>query len=68
MEPLNWFTVKWPSLVQYPIGSLLLVAGLGIILHVKWLELQLIFRSYFQFGNHSRGQDLKPENTHRHTC
>eukprot|EP00066_Takifugu_rubripes_P019094 XP_011608360.1 PREDICTED: interleukin-18 receptor accessory protein isoform X2 [Takifugu rubripes] len=48
--------VKWPSLVQYPIGPLLLVAGLGIILHMKWLELQLIFRSYFQFGNHSRAE------------
>uniref|UniRef100_A0A7N8YB07 Interleukin-18 receptor accessory protein-like n=1 Tax=Mastacembelus armatus TaxID=205130 RepID=A0A7N8YB07_9TELE len=44
--------VKWPSLVGYPIVSLVLVAGLGIILHVKWLELQLIYRSHFQNGKH----------------
>ncbi|XP_031702807.1 interleukin-18 receptor accessory protein-like isoform X2 [Anarrhichthys ocellatus] len=44
--------VKWPSLVGYPIASLLLVAGLGIVLHVKWLEIQLIFRSHFQHGKH----------------
>ncbi|XP_047219748.1 interleukin-18 receptor accessory protein-like isoform X1 [Girardinichthys multiradiatus] len=42
--------VKWPSLVGYPFACFLLVAGLGIIVHVKWLELQLIFRSHFQFG------------------
>ncbi|XP_070761106.1 LOW QUALITY PROTEIN: interleukin-18 receptor accessory protein-like [Enoplosus armatus] len=42
--------VKWPSLVGYPIVSLLLVAGLGIVLHVKWLEIQLIYRSHFQNG------------------
>ncbi|XP_076587169.1 interleukin-18 receptor accessory protein-like [Chaetodon auriga] len=45
--------VKWPSLVGYPVGSLLLVAGLGIVLHVKWLELQLIYRSHFQHGKHN---------------
>ncbi|XP_070823602.1 interleukin-18 receptor accessory protein-like [Chaetodon trifascialis] len=45
--------VKWPSLAGYPVGSLLLVAGLGIILHVKWLELQLIYKSYFQHGKHN---------------
>ncbi|XP_029317890.1 LOW QUALITY PROTEIN: interleukin-18 receptor accessory protein-like [Cottoperca gobio] len=44
--------VKWPSLVGYPIVSLLLVAGLGIVLHVKWLEIQLIYRSHFQYGKH----------------
>lgn len=68
METLNLFTVKRPSLVQYAIGPLLLVTGLGIILHMKWLELQLIFRSYFQFGNHSRGQVLTPVDMYWHTC
>ncbi|KAL7405466.1 hypothetical protein ABVT39_001357 [Epinephelus coioides] len=43
---------KCPSLVGYPIVSLLLVAGLGIILHVKWLEVQLIYRSHFQHRKH----------------
>ncbi|XP_030614957.1 interleukin-18 receptor accessory protein-like [Archocentrus centrarchus] len=42
--------VQWPSLVGYPVTSFLLVAGLGIIVHVKWLEIQLIHRSYFQTG------------------
>ncbi|PWA18918.1 interleukin-18 receptor accessory protein-like [Gambusia affinis] len=42
--------VKWPSLVGYPFGCFLLVICLGIILNVKWVELQLIFRSRFQFG------------------
>ncbi|KAM7424382.1 hypothetical protein PAMA_000635 [Pampus argenteus] len=42
--------VKWPSLVGYPIVSLLLVAGMGIVLHVKWLELRLIYRSHLQCG------------------
>ncbi|KAM9367001.1 interleukin-18 receptor accessory protein-like [Symphorus nematophorus] len=42
--------VTWPSLAGYPIVSLLLVAGMGIVLRVKWLELQLIYRSYFQHG------------------
>ncbi|XP_031162333.1 interleukin-18 receptor accessory protein-like isoform X2 [Sander lucioperca] len=44
--------VKWPSLVGYPVVSLLLVAGLGMVLHVKWLEIQLIYRSHFQHGKH----------------
>ncbi|XP_073319901.1 interleukin-18 receptor accessory protein-like [Pagrus major] len=44
--------VKWPSLVGYPIVALVLVGGLGIVLHVKWLELQLIYRSRFQHGKH----------------
>ncbi|XP_070685476.1 interleukin-18 receptor accessory protein-like isoform X2 [Pempheris klunzingeri] len=42
--------VKWQSLVGYPLVSLLLVAGLGIVLHVKWLEVQLIYRLHFQRG------------------
>ncbi|KAF1392676.1 hypothetical protein PFLUV_G00030530 [Perca fluviatilis] len=44
--------VKWPSLVGYPVVSLLLVAGLGMVLHVKWLEIQLIYRSHFQCGKY----------------
>uniref|UniRef100_H3C6N4 Interleukin 18 receptor accessory protein n=1 Tax=Tetraodon nigroviridis TaxID=99883 RepID=H3C6N4_TETNG len=48
--------VSWPSLVQYPIGPLLLVAGLGIVLWVKWLELQLILRSHFRVGNHNKAE------------
>ncbi|XP_069029954.1 interleukin-18 receptor accessory protein-like isoform X2 [Embiotoca jacksoni] len=43
---------RWPPLVGYTIASFLLVAGMGIILHVKWLELQLIYRSHFQYGKH----------------
>ncbi|XP_018539223.1 interleukin-18 receptor accessory protein isoform X2 [Lates calcarifer] len=45
-------TVKLPCLVGYPLVSFLLVSGLGIILHVKWMELQLIYRSHFQHGKH----------------
>ncbi|XP_028258051.1 interleukin-18 receptor accessory protein-like [Parambassis ranga] len=45
--------VKWPVLVGYPIVSFLLIVGLGIILHVKWLELQLIYRSHFQHGKNN---------------
>nr|XP_040023226.1 interleukin-18 receptor accessory protein-like [Gasterosteus aculeatus aculeatus] len=40
--------VKWSSLVEYPVASLLFVAGLGIVLRVKWLEIQLLCRSYFK--------------------
>nr|XP_020463991.1 interleukin-18 receptor accessory protein-like [Monopterus albus] len=46
--------VKWPSLVGYPIVSLLVLAGLGIVLHVKWLELQLIYRSHIHCGKRDR--------------
>uniref|UniRef100_UPI0037E7BC29 interleukin-18 receptor accessory protein-like n=1 Tax=Semicossyphus pulcher TaxID=241346 RepID=UPI0037E7BC29 len=49
---------KWPSVVGYPIASLLLVAGLVIILHLKWLELQLIYRSHFQHGKHDGEFDV----------
>ncbi|KAM3624706.1 uncharacterized protein V6R79_000499 [Siganus canaliculatus] len=45
--------VVWPSLVGYPVVSLLLVAGLGIFVHVKWLELQLIYKCHFPKGNQS---------------
>ncbi|XP_034536366.1 interleukin-18 receptor accessory protein-like [Notolabrus celidotus] len=43
--------IKGQSVVVYPVASLLLVAGLGVALHVKWLELRLIYRSYVQQGN-----------------
>ncbi|XP_049574924.1 interleukin-18 receptor accessory protein isoform X2 [Syngnathus scovelli] len=39
---------KWPSLISYPIASLLLLAGVAIVLRVKWLELQLIYISRLQ--------------------
>ncbi|KAM9825611.1 interleukin-18 receptor accessory protein-like isoform X1 [Syngnathus typhle] len=39
---------KWPSLISYPIASLLLLAGIAIVLRVKWLELQLIYISRLQ--------------------
>ncbi|XP_005466888.1 interleukin-18 receptor accessory protein [Oreochromis niloticus] len=48
--------VQWPSLVGYPVTSFLLVGGLGIIVHVKWLEIQLIYRSYFQNGKHDEDE------------
>lgn len=41
----------------YPVAPLLLVAALGIVLYVKQLELQLIFRSYFQLGKPNKGQN-----------
>ncbi|KAG7482751.1 interleukin-18 receptor accessory protein-like [Solea senegalensis] len=44
--------VKWPSRVGYPIAFLLLAAGMAIILHMKSLELQIMYRSHFHFGNH----------------
>ncbi|KAF7212331.1 transcript variant X2 [Nothobranchius furzeri] len=46
--------VKWPSLLGYPIACFLLVAGLGITLRVKWLEVQLICRSHFLFGTYRK--------------
>ncbi|KAM8895234.1 interleukin-18 receptor accessory protein-like isoform 2-T2 [Spinachia spinachia] len=48
--------VKLSSLVGYPVASLLLVAGLGLVVHVKWLEIQLIYRSYFQHRKHDRDE------------
>ncbi|XP_061670643.1 interleukin-18 receptor accessory protein-like [Syngnathoides biaculeatus] len=39
-----------PSLVGYPLAMLLLVGGMGVVLHVKWLELQLIYISRFRRG------------------
>ncbi|XP_074523264.1 interleukin-18 receptor accessory protein-like [Halichoeres trimaculatus] len=48
--------VRWPSLVGYPIASFLLVAGLGVVLHVKRLELQLIYRCYLQHQKHSKDE------------
>lgn len=61
---LDWISVKWPSLVGYPIVPLLLVAGLGIVLHVKRLEVQLIYRYHFQRGKRDGGQNA---NTHMAT-
>ena len=52
---MDWISVNWPSLVGYPIASFLLVAGLGIVLRVKWLELQLIYRTHFQRGKLNGG-------------
>lgn len=51
-----WLTVTWPSLIPCPVVLLLLAAGLGITVRVKWLELQLIFRSYVQSGKCNTGQ------------
>ncbi|XP_033964234.1 interleukin-18 receptor accessory protein-like isoform X1 [Pseudochaenichthys georgianus] len=48
--------VHFPSLVGYPFASLLLISGLGIILHVKWLEIQLIYRSRVQHGKHDKDE------------
>ncbi|KAM4743687.1 interleukin-18 receptor accessory protein-like [Anableps anableps] len=50
--------VTWPSLVGYPFGCFLLVAGLGIILHVKWVELQIICRSRFQFEKYDEKKEF----------
>lgn len=47
---LNSISVKWSSLVCFPVVSFLLVAVLGIVFHVKWLEVQLIYRTHFQHG------------------
>ncbi|XP_057694753.1 interleukin-18 receptor accessory protein-like isoform X1 [Corythoichthys intestinalis] len=41
---------KWLLLFVYPIASLALVAGMAIVLHVKWLELKLIYITRFQRG------------------
>lgn len=54
---LDWVSVKLPLLVGYPFAALLVVAGLGIVLHGKWLELQLLYRSHFQLGKHDRGEN-----------
>ncbi|XP_059212953.1 interleukin-18 receptor accessory protein-like [Centropristis striata] len=47
----DWVPVKW-LLVGYLTAPLLLVAGLGFVLHEKWLEIQLIYRSHFQSGKY----------------
>lgn len=39
-------------LVGSPFACFLLVAGLGITLHLKWVDLQLFCRSHFQFGKY----------------
>ncbi|XP_062234392.1 interleukin-18 receptor accessory protein-like [Platichthys flesus] len=48
--------VKWPSLVGFPVASLLLVVVVGVSLHMKWLELQIIYRSHFQHGKYDRDE------------
>nr|XP_019935288.1 PREDICTED: interleukin-18 receptor accessory protein-like [Paralichthys olivaceus] len=48
--------VKWASLVGSPIASLLLVVVVGVILHMKWLELQIIYRCHFLHGTHDRDE------------
>uniref|UniRef100_A0A3P9JM02 Interleukin 18 receptor accessory protein n=1 Tax=Oryzias latipes TaxID=8090 RepID=A0A3P9JM02_ORYLA len=44
--------VNWPPLVGYPFAAFLLVVWLGILLRVKWLEIQLMYRSHFQRRRH----------------
>ncbi|XP_069381862.1 interleukin-18 receptor accessory protein-like [Paralichthys olivaceus] len=53
---LNQKQVKWASLVGSPIASLLLVVVVGVILHMKWLELQIIYRCHFLHGTHDRDE------------
>lgn len=48
--------VKWLSLVEYSVGPLLFVAGLVIILHVKWLEIQMIYRSRWRLSKPHGGE------------
>ncbi|KAM9409561.1 interleukin-18 receptor accessory protein-like [Pholidichthys leucotaenia] len=45
-------TVKWPPLVWFPVVCFVVVTGVGIVIHLKWLELQLIYRSHFPNGEH----------------
>ncbi|KAM4593850.1 interleukin-18 receptor accessory protein-like isoform 2-T2 [Odontesthes bonariensis] len=52
------FPVVWPSLVGYPIASFVVVAGLGIIMHVKWLELRIFWRSKFQYRKQDGEEEL----------
>ncbi|KAM4631409.1 interleukin-18 receptor accessory protein-like [Polymixia lowei] len=49
--------VKWPAMVAYPTVTLVLVAGLGVIVYVKWLELSLLYRSHWPHENN--GEDEK---------
>ncbi|XP_029000730.1 interleukin-18 receptor accessory protein-like isoform X2 [Betta splendens] len=48
--------VKWPSLIGYPFVGLLVITGVGVVLHVKWLELQLFYRSHMQDGKHDEDE------------
>ncbi|XP_005935305.1 interleukin-18 receptor accessory protein isoform X2 [Haplochromis burtoni] len=45
--------VQWPSLVGYLVTAFLPVGGLIIVVRVKWLEIQLIYRCYFKNGKHN---------------
>ncbi|XP_055010569.1 interleukin-18 receptor accessory protein-like isoform X2 [Boleophthalmus pectinirostris] len=40
---------KWSSLIEYTLGPILFVSGLGIVVRVKWLEIQLILKSRWTF-------------------
>lgn len=53
--------VSWLSVILGPVVSLVLVAGLVVVVHVKWLELKIIYRSHFPLGKHEEG---KTANTH----
>ncbi|XP_068455557.1 interleukin-18 receptor accessory protein-like [Clinocottus analis] len=56
VELTHRINVKRPSLVVYPVAALLLIAALGVVLHVKWLEIRLIYRSHLQHGKHHGGE------------
>jgi len=56
---LDLFSVIWPSLVGYPLASFVMVTGLGIIVHVKWLELRIFWRSHFQYRKQDGGQNAE---------
>ncbi|KAJ0001645.1 hypothetical protein NQD34_001441 [Periophthalmus magnuspinnatus] len=41
--------IQWPSLIEYSLGSILFVSSLGIVVYLKWLEIQLILKSCWTF-------------------
>lgn len=60
-------TVKWPAVIGYLVVSLLLVVGLGITLHVKWLEVTLIYRSHCWRAKHKGQSNFIHTGMHTHT-
>ncbi|XP_016888205.1 interleukin-18 receptor accessory protein-like [Cynoglossus semilaevis] len=50
--------VKWPSLVVYPVSSVLLVVVVGVIVYLMRLELQIIYRSHFHCGRHDEDEKM----------
>lgn len=62
---VNSVSVKWLSLVEYSVGPLLFVAGLVIILHVKWLEIQMIYRSRWRLSKPHGGKKTNTIEPHR---